>query len=537
MGRAGRRRAALVVAAQGGDDRALDGLVAGHLALVYSIVRRALAGHPAAVDDVVQDTMVRALRQLPSVREPESFRAWIAAIAVRQAATFLHGERVAAGRRAVLDDVAGAPDAGDFEDLTVLRLDLAAQRRQAGQAVAWLDPDDRLLWSLWWLEVGEELSRAELAAALGVSVAHAAVRVQRLRRRLEQARALVAALDARPRCPWLSTVVADWDGIPGPLWRKRIGRHTRSCATCAGAADDLVETERLLTGLALLPVPVTLAAALATHGLPTTASTAACAPVPPAAGAVAAPAPAGAPAAGTGAAPGMGAAPAAGTGALLGPGAGGSAAAAGPSTAAGAPAAAGWLAGVPIAKVAAAVTVLAGAVAAAVAWPGRTDTPPRPVNAPFPSVAAPSRTAPPESEPPGALRLGPVSLESGAVPGRYLGTTGQLGTLVTATGPATFEAVPGLSDAACFSFRSANGQYLRHQSWRLRLSRDEGSFVFRGDATFCATVTDAGEVFLESANYRGYFVHRQGDELWVDQADGSAAFRADSAFRVRPPLP
>ncbi|MGI5175422.1 sigma-70 family RNA polymerase sigma factor [Dactylosporangium sp. CA-152071] len=533
MGRAGRRRAALVVAAQGGDDRALDGLVASHLPLVYSIVRRALAGHPAAVDDVVQDTMVRALRQLPSVREPESFRAWIAAIAVRQAATFLHGDRVAAGRRAALDDVAGAPDAGDFEDLTVLRLDLAAQRRQAGQAVAWLDPDDRLLWSLWWLEVGEELSRAELAAALGVSVAHAAVRVQRLRRRLEQARALVAALEARPRCPWLSTLVADWDGIPGPLWRKRIGRHTRSCATCAGAAEDLVDTERLLTGLALLPVPVTLAAALAAHGLPTTASTAtsaACSPVPPGTGDIAIPA-AGtgaAPGAGTGAAPGTGtgAAPAVGTGALLGPGAVGATPSA---VVAGAPAAAGWLAGVPVAKVAAAVTVLAGAAVATVAWPGRADTPP-------PAVAAPSRTPPPESAPPAALRLGAVSLESGAVPGRYLGTTGQLGTLVTATGPATFEAVPGLSDAACFSFRSANGQYLRHQSWRLRLSRDEGSFVFRGDATFCATVTDAGEVFLESANYRGHFVHRQGYELWVDQADGSAAFRADSAFRVRPPL-
>ncbi|MFF5232819.1 sigma-70 family RNA polymerase sigma factor [Dactylosporangium sp. NPDC000521] len=511
MGRAGTRKAALVVAAQGGDDRALDGLVAGHLPLVYSIVRRALAGHPAAVDDVVQDAMVRALRQLPSLREPGSFRAWIAAIAVRQAATHLHGERVAAGRRTALDDVAGAADAGDFEDLTMLRLELAAQRRQAGQAVAWLDPDDRLLWSLWWLEVGEELSRAELAAALGVSVAHAGVRVQRLRRRLEQARTLVAALDARPRCPWLSTLVADWDGIPGPLWRKRIGRHTRSCATCAGAAEDLVDTERLLTGLALLPVPVTLAAALAAHGLPTTAPTAtsaAAAPVPPATGALAAPA-AGATA--------VGGPPAAVTGASA-------------AAVAGTPAAAGWLAGVPVAKVAAAVTVLAGAATAVVAWqPGRPD--PKP-----PAVTAPSRTPPPDTTPPAALHLGPVSLESGAVPGRYLGTTGQLGALVTASGPATFEVVPGLSDAACFSFRSANGQYLRHQSWRLRLSHDEGSFVFRGDATFCPTVTDTGEVFLESANYRGHFVHRQGDELWVDQADGSAAFRADSAFRVRPPL-
>ncbi|WP_238011679.1 hypothetical protein KZZ52_14330 [Dactylosporangium sp. AC04546] len=107
---------------------------------------------------------------------------------------------------------------------TIVRRALAGQRRQVGQAVAWLDPDDRVLWSLWWLEIGEELSRSELAAAFGVSVPHAGVRLQRLRGRLDQARALVAAIEARPRCPWLDTVVAGWDGIPSPLWRKRIAR-------------------------------------------------------------------------------------------------------------------------------------------------------------------------------------------------------------------------------------------------------------------------------------------------------------------------
>ncbi|MFD0578486.1 sigma factor [Dactylosporangium darangshiense] len=38
--------------------------MAAHLPLVYTIVRRALAGRPGAVDDVVQETMLRALRQL-----------------------------------------------------------------------------------------------------------------------------------------------------------------------------------------------------------------------------------------------------------------------------------------------------------------------------------------------------------------------------------------------------------------------------------------------------------------------------------------
>ncbi|MET7392903.1 sigma-70 family RNA polymerase sigma factor [Dactylosporangium sp. NPDC005572] len=520
MGSTGTRKTTLVAAAKAGDGRAIDELMAAYLPLVYTIVRRALAGHPAAVDDVVQDTMVRALRQLPSLREPDSFRAWIAAIAVRQAATHLQSERLTAGRTAALDNVAGASHAVDFEDLTLLRLELAGQRRQVGQAVAWLDPDDRVLWSLWWLEVGEELSRIELAAALGVSVPHAGVRVQRMRNRLDQARALVAALEARPRCPWLDTVVADWDGIPSPLWRKRIARHTRSCATCAAAAEEMVDTERLLTGFALLPVPAVLTAALVGHG-PSAASSST----------------AGGLAAATGYAPLAGSASAAVSGH-------GPLAASAVTAAGGAAATTGWLAGIPVAKAAIAATIVAGIAVAALTWPSGEGAPPTAATpsgrtSPAASFGPPSSAA--SSGLPSALHLGPVSFESGAVPGLYLGTDGQFGILVAASsstqrGRATFQVVPGLSNAGCYSFRAANGQYLRHSMWRLRLSADEGSFVFRGDATFCATVTDGGEVFLESANYRGHFIHRQKDQLWVDKADGSAAFRADSAFRLRPPL-
>ncbi|MER7284003.1 sigma-70 family RNA polymerase sigma factor [Dactylosporangium sp. NPDC000244] len=479
-------RASLAAAAKAGDERALGDLLEAHLPLVYTIVRRALAGHPNAVDDVVQETMLRALRQLPSLREPESFRAWLAAIAVRQAGTSLQRERITAGRRAPLEALTDVPDADDFEDLTVLRVELSGQRRQVGQAVGWLDPDDRVLWSLWWLEIGEELTRAELAAALGVGVVHAGVRIQRMRNRLEQARVLVAALDARPRCPWLDTVVAGWDGIPGPLWRKRIARHTRSCVACARTAEGMVGTERLLSGFALLPVPAALTGALAAHDTVIGAGTAYPAVVK--------------------------------------------------ATASGS-AKAGWLAGLPVAKLVVAGSLTAGVVAAAATWPAGEPSPP-PSSAASPSGQAP----PPSSAPPVALRPGPVSLEFAAAAGRYLGTDGQqLGVLVeprTASSRqrATFEAVPGLADASCYSLRAADGQYLRHSSWRLRLSRNEGTWLFRGDATFCPRASSDGEVMLEASNYRGYFIHREGDQLWVRQADGTAAFRAESTFRVRPAL-
>ncbi|GAA2348400.1 sigma-70 family RNA polymerase sigma factor [Dactylosporangium salmoneum] len=486
MGTTKTSQASLVAAAKAGDRRALGGLLAAHLPLVYTIVRRALAGHPGAVDDVVQETMLRALRQLPALRAPESFRAWLAAIAVRQAGTYLQRERIVTGRRARLDMLTDAPDAHDFEDLTILRVELSGQRRQVGQAVGWLDPDDRVLWSLWWLEIGEELTRAELAAALGVSVVHAGVRIQRMRNRLEQARLLVAALDARPRCSWLDTVVTNWDGIPSPLWRKRVTRHTRSCVACARAAEEMVDTERLLTGFALLPVPAALAGALMAHDTVTTSAAALGHVFPSAAG-----------------------------------------------SAAGGTAQTGWLAGVPVAKLVVAGSLVAGVAVTAAMWP-HDDSPP-------PFAATPAAVAPSSSVPPASLRPGPVSLEFEATPGRYLGTDGQMGILVTAGTAsarqrATFEAVPGLADANCYSFRAADGQYLRHSSWRLRLSHNEGTWLFRGDATFCPLGTGGGDVMLEASNYRGYFIHREGDQLWVRQADGTVTFRADSTFRVRPPL-
>lgn len=132
--------------------------------------------------------------------------------------------------------VTDAPDA-DTEGLALLRVELPSQRRQVIRASSWLDRHDRRLLSLWWLETVGLLTRTSLAAALATSVAHAAVRVQRMRNRLALSRSLVAALEARPRCAQLSAALEGWDRVPSPLWRKRITRHTRSCPVCQSAGN------------------------------------------------------------------------------------------------------------------------------------------------------------------------------------------------------------------------------------------------------------------------------------------------------------
>ncbi|MFE8964471.1 RNA polymerase sigma factor [Streptomyces iakyrus] len=245
---------AVITAAQAGDRRALDELVAGWLPLVYNIVGRALNGH-ADVDDVVQETMLRAVGHLGSLRDPDSFRSWLVAIAMRQIRD--------RARRRTPDRLEEAP-ASDFADLTVLRLQLEGQRREVAEAVRWLDDEDRQLLSLWWLEVAGELTRRELAAAVGITRQHAAVRVQRMKERLETSRGIVRALDGA--CPGLRELTGRWDGRPDSVWRKRLARHIRGCGYCGDTRETVVPAERLLVGIALVPLPVGFTLSLAFGG-------------------------------------------------------------------------------------------------------------------------------------------------------------------------------------------------------------------------------------------------------------------------------
>ncbi|WP_127500534.1 sigma-70 family RNA polymerase sigma factor [Actinoplanes solisilvae] len=465
----------LVIAAREGDREALNELVAAHLPLVYNLVRQALSGGPD-VDDVVQDVMLQAVRRLRRLRSPESFRPWLIALAVRQIEARDTRDTRADDRPARLDEVAAA----GVEDAALLRVELGDQRRQVLHAARWLNPGDRAVLSLWWLEVAGELDRADVAAALHITVAHAGVRLQRMGEQLEAARAVVAALDARPGCPELDSLAATWDGVPGPFWRKRFARHARGCPACSAARTGWIPADRLLLGLALVPVP----AALVTKNLTV--------------------------------------------------------------------APAGVLAGLaqtaalhPIASGVTAAVVAAGLTVPAVGW----------VTAPQPATAVDAAsqsgsgaTAQGALPPPAgrsAIAAGPVSLESANSPGRFLSLGTEPGSLraLTAADPlperkaATLRAGPGLADSACYSFRATDGRYLRHSSFRLRLSPDEGTVLFRRDSTFCARAgSAAGSVSFESYNFPGYFLRHLDEELWLDQFDGGAGFLPDASLLVRPPL-
>jgi RNA polymerase sigma factor (sigma-70 family) len=255
---------ALVRAAQGGDERALAAVAAGAMPLVYNVVGKALGGGPD-VDDVVQETMLRVVRGIGGLRDPERFRAWVISIAYRQMQDRERALRAAAALGPLVEDAAQWPDpVGDVVDSAMFRLHLAGERREAAEAGRWLSVDDQQVLRLWWQEVAGRLTRAELARQLGLSAAHAAVRVQRTKAQFAVARTLWRAWHARPRCPQLAAAAANLDGPSDPRWLKRLSRHVRRCEACGAYEAGLIPAEHLITGANVAPVLAALGGVAAT---------------------------------------------------------------------------------------------------------------------------------------------------------------------------------------------------------------------------------------------------------------------------------
>lgn len=509
----------LVTAAQAGDDRAREELIAAYLPLLYNIVGRALSGH-ADVDDVVQETLLRVVRDLPALRAPESFRSWLVSITLRQISTHRQRQRDFAGRTAVIDEADQIPDAGaEPEDVTILRLHVSDERRQVVEAGRWLDPDHRVLLSLWWQEGAGSLSRDDLAAATGLTVAHVGVRLQRMREQLELSRTIVVALDADPRCAQLDETVVGWDGLRTSVWRKRIARHTRGCPVCAATTTQRVPVERLLFSLAPLAVPAGLIAALAAKGLlsGTAASAAGLATAHVAAGTA------------TATATGGGSL----HGSLI-----------------------GKLYAVttahPLVGLATGAVLIAGTATYA-NWPEPAQREPGVIAAPTVGIPTPLPSATTASAGPspvspstvaGIVPLGAQSLESVDDPALHLTYAGDFATLgrVSASSNAqtrqraTFTVIGGLADTRCVTFRAADGRYLRHRDLRLRLSTDDGSELFREDATFCPHPgAVAGSVALHAHNYPGSVLRYRDGGIWLDGSDGTRAFAGQASFIMRRP--
>lgn len=116
---------------------------------------------------------------------------------------------------------------------------------------------------------------------------------------------------------------------------------------------------------------------------------------------------------------------------------------------------------------------------------------------------------------------------------RHLSFRARLDANVTNLADSQFRIVTGLAGTGTVSLESANnpGYFLRHRNHELWVDRNDGSALFRNDASFYrrAGLSDAAGVSFESYNFPGRYI-RQVSALLHTQPISTATDRADATF-------
>ena len=150
--------AELIARWQAGEERAATALVERHAPALARFV--ASLGAPAEVDEVVQDTFVRAFGSLDAFRGESTLRTWLFTIARR----LVLDRRRAARRRGEVVDLDEAEIASGYDALDGVVADETVQRLQA--ALGRLTPTQR---EVFLLRVNEGLSYKEIAEVAGTT--------------------------------------------------------------------------------------------------------------------------------------------------------------------------------------------------------------------------------------------------------------------------------------------------------------------------------------------------------------------------------
>lgn len=131
--------------------------------------------------------------------------------------------------------------------------------------------------------------------------------------------------------------------------------------------------------------------------------------------------------------------------------------------------------------------------------------------------------------------VSPVRLRSYNLPDRFVRHweyRARLEPNVTNLADSQFRIVPGLSGSGV-SLESTNfpGYYLRHRNFEMWVERNDGSAIFRADASFTqrAGLASSAAVSFESQNYPGRYLRHSSNLLYV-QAVSDATGRADATF-------
>lgn len=166
--------AELVSRAQAGDRGAFEVLVARHDDRLYAVVLR-LSGNAHEAEEIVQETFLRAWRNLDQFEGRAQFFTWLFRIGVNEAKRRLEHQR-ARGMTGSLDE-AGV-EVADWREVPERRAEQHDLERALEHAIATLPPDHRLPLILRDIE---GLSTAEAAAIMDLGEAAFKSRLHRAR--------------------------------------------------------------------------------------------------------------------------------------------------------------------------------------------------------------------------------------------------------------------------------------------------------------------------------------------------------------------
>jgi Alpha-L-arabinofuranosidase B (ABFB) domain len=103
---------------------------------------------------------------------------------------------------------------------------------------------------------------------------------------------------------------------------------------------------------------------------------------------------------------------------------------------------------------------------------------------------------------------------------------------------ASFRIVPGLA-GNCSSLESMNypGHYLRHQNFRIKLSRYSEDELFKKDATFCMKrgLANSSWTSFASFNLPDHYIRHANFQLWIGRFENTPVFRKDATFLITGP--
>jgi RNA polymerase sigma-70 factor, ECF subfamily len=154
----GHRDLELIARWKGGDERAATELVERHAS---ALARFAVSsGERNDIDELVQDTFVRAFNSIDGFRGESAFRTWLFTIERR----LLIDRRRTEKRRRDRTEIQDSDSATEFDALDSMVADETQQRLQ--HAVQRLSPTQREVFAL---RVGEGLSYKEIADAVGTT--------------------------------------------------------------------------------------------------------------------------------------------------------------------------------------------------------------------------------------------------------------------------------------------------------------------------------------------------------------------------------